>query len=211
MDVSNAAARFQSMQFRSEPEQRSEDAPREQTNGKANKGRPGQNRPRRRGKPLNDNGTTTGGDSRSTIPTAPSSESTSTDKPDEPAEPEDICIICASEVVYYAVPPCNHRSCHICSLRLRSLYQTKACPQCRVPAAETIFTSDSEKRFEDFSASEITNNDVSLGIKFTGKDIYIQTTNILDTRCPDTNCTYTAPGWDELKQHVSRSHQRTFW
>ena len=44
----------------------------------------------------------------------------------------EVCFICASPVVHNAVAPCNHRTCHICSLRLRALYKTKACAHCRV-------------------------------------------------------------------------------
>jgi len=44
----------------------------------------------------------------------------------------DVCFICASPVVHNSVAPCNHRTCHICSLRLRALYKTKACAHCRV-------------------------------------------------------------------------------
>jgi hypothetical protein len=44
----------------------------------------------------------------------------------------EVCIICASPVVYTAVSPCNHQTCHICSLRLRALYKSKACAHCRV-------------------------------------------------------------------------------
>jgi hypothetical protein len=44
----------------------------------------------------------------------------------------DVCFICASPVVHTSLAPCNHRTCHICSLRLRALYKTKACAHCRV-------------------------------------------------------------------------------
>ena len=44
----------------------------------------------------------------------------------------EVCFICASPVVYTAIAPCNHQTCHICSLRLRALYKTKACAHCRV-------------------------------------------------------------------------------
>ena len=44
----------------------------------------------------------------------------------------EVCFICASPVVHNAVGPCNHRTCHICSLRLRALYKNKACAHCRV-------------------------------------------------------------------------------
>ena len=44
----------------------------------------------------------------------------------------EVCFICASAVVHQALTPCNHRTCHICALRLRALYKTRACAHCRV-------------------------------------------------------------------------------
>jgi hypothetical protein len=44
----------------------------------------------------------------------------------------EICFICASPIQHTAVTPCNHRTCHICSLRLRALYKVKTCAHCRV-------------------------------------------------------------------------------
>jgi E3 ubiquitin-protein ligase ZNF598 len=49
--------------------------------------------------------------------------------PDAEAE---VCFICASTVVHNSVAPCNHRTCHICALRMRALYKTKDCAHCRV-------------------------------------------------------------------------------
>jgi hypothetical protein len=47
-------------------------------------------------------------------------------------EEGEVCFICASPVIHQALSPCNHRTCHICALRLRALYKTKACAHCRV-------------------------------------------------------------------------------
>lgn len=44
----------------------------------------------------------------------------------------EVCFICANPVVHYAVAPCNHKTCHICALRMRALYKTKDCAHCRV-------------------------------------------------------------------------------
>ena len=68
------------------------------------------------------------------IPTAKPATSTETPKadPDEEDEDVELCVICASEVVHTSIAPCNHSSCHICALRMRTLYKTKDCPQCRV-------------------------------------------------------------------------------
>lgn len=48
------------------------------------------------------------------------------------ADDGEICFICASNVAHTSVSPCNHRTCHICALRLRALYKNKACAHCRV-------------------------------------------------------------------------------
>lgn len=48
------------------------------------------------------------------------------------ADDGEICFICASNVEHTSVSPCNHRTCHICALRLRALYKNKACAHCRV-------------------------------------------------------------------------------
>jgi E3 ubiquitin-protein ligase ZNF598 len=44
----------------------------------------------------------------------------------------EVCFICASPVEHNSVAPCNHRTCHICALRLRALYKNKLCAHCRV-------------------------------------------------------------------------------
>lgn len=45
-----------------------------------------------------------------------------------------VCWICAEPVKYYSVPECNHRTCHVCSLRLRALYKKTDCTFCKVSA-----------------------------------------------------------------------------
>jgi E3 ubiquitin-protein ligase ZNF598 len=47
----------------------------------------------------------------------------------------DVCFICAEPVKYYSVSACNHRTCHVCALRLRSLYKKTDCTFCKVSAA----------------------------------------------------------------------------
>lgn len=52
----------------------------------------------------------------------------------------EVCFICASPVVHNSVSPCNHRTCHICALRLRALYKTRACAHCRVSYQARVLT-----------------------------------------------------------------------
>jgi hypothetical protein len=47
----------------------------------------------------------------------------------------DLCWICAEPIKYYAVSDCNHRTCHVCALRLRALYKKLECTFCKVRAA----------------------------------------------------------------------------
>lgn len=44
----------------------------------------------------------------------------------------EVCFICASTIEHTSIAPCNHQTCHICSLRLRALYKNRACAHCRV-------------------------------------------------------------------------------
>ena len=48
------------------------------------------------------------------------------------ADGDDVCFICAEPVKYYSVSVCNHRTCHVCSLRLRALYKKLDCTFCKV-------------------------------------------------------------------------------
>lgn len=52
----------------------------------------------------------------------------------------EVCFICASSVEHISVAHCNHRTCHICALRLRALYKTRACAHCRVSVSITRYT-----------------------------------------------------------------------
>ena len=55
----------------------------------------------------------------------------------EEEEEGDTCFICASNIDHISIAPCNHQTCHICALRLRALYKTRACAHCRVSAINT--------------------------------------------------------------------------
>ena len=48
------------------------------------------------------------------------------------SETTDLCWICAEPVKYYALSECNHKTCHVCALRLRALYKKVECTFCKV-------------------------------------------------------------------------------
>lgn len=120
----------------------------------------------------------------------------------------EVCFICASPVSHNSVAPCNHRTCHICALRLRALYKTKACAHCRTEAANVIFTDDAEKRYEDFQPADFYKEEKNLGISYEKAEILEDTVLLLRYNCPDQDCDVACLGWPDLHRHVRSLHQK---
>ncbi|KAK7960350.1 hypothetical protein PG988_011564 [Apiospora saccharicola] len=122
----------------------------------------------------------------------------------------EVCFICASPVVHQSVAPCNHRTCHICSLRMRALYKNKECAHCRTASQYVIFTDDATKRFEDYSTGEpdISSVDDNIGIRYAKEDIVGDTVLLLRYNCPDVDCDFAGLGWPDLHRHVKSTHNK---
>lgn len=125
---------------------------------------------------------------------------------EEEVEEAEVCFICASAVQHHAVAPCNHRTCHICSLRLRALYKTKTCAHCRTEAEHVVFTDDATKNFEDYAPADFFKSDDNLGIHFENPDIFEDTLLLLRYNCPDGECDVACLGWPDLHRHVKTAH-----
>jgi E3 ubiquitin-protein ligase ZNF598 len=54
----------------------------------------------------------------------------------------EVCWICASPIEHESIAPCNHRTCHICCLRMRALYKDKNCAHCRVYSLPSFFLQE---------------------------------------------------------------------
>ena len=128
-------------------------------------------------------------------------------KTEDDAEAE-VCFICASPVVHNSVAPCNHRTCHICALRLRALYKTRACAHCRTEAKFVIFTDDATKHYEDFTEADFQETDEVLDIKYEQKEIHSDTLLLLRYNCPDESCDIACRGWPDLHRHVRSIHHK---
>ncbi|WEW61370.1 RING finger domain-containing protein [Emydomyces testavorans] len=124
----------------------------------------------------------------------------------EDADDSDVCFICASRVEYMSVAPCNHQTCHICSLRLRALYKTKACAHCRTESSFVIFTHERAKRYEEFRDEDFARTDDNLGIKYETREIFEDTVLLLRYNCPDKDCDIACMGWPDLHRHVKSKH-----
>ncbi|KAI1390426.1 uncharacterized protein F4822DRAFT_235845 [Hypoxylon trugodes] len=134
-------------------------------------------------------------------------KSTEAEGGEEDVEAE-VCFICASPVIHQSVAPCNHRTCHICALRMRALYKNKECAHCRTLAPFVLFTDDATKRYQDYSDADVTSTDENIGIRYSNEDIVGDTVLLLRYNCPDDSCDFAGLGWPDLHRHVRAIHHK---
>ncbi|KAF9119723.1 hypothetical protein BGW39_011966 [Mortierella sp. 14UC] len=121
---------------------------------------------------------------------------------------EHSCFICTENIVIFAVSDCNHRTCHLCSLRLRALYKTKNCAYCKADQGVMIFSRHPEKAFQDYNLKSMAYYDRKLNIYFEDQEMYEDTMVLLRFNCPDPTCEVACPeGWNQLKSHVKKVHK----
>jgi hypothetical protein len=123
----------------------------------------------------------------------------------------EVCFICASPIQHTAVAPCNHRTCHICSIRMRALYKTKACAHCRAESDHVILTDNAEKNYEEFTAADFVESNDSLGIHFENTEVRDDTRLLLQYNCPEGDCDVACLGWPDLHRHVKTAHEKSMW
>ncbi|KAF9275276.1 hypothetical protein BGZ68_010914 [Mortierella alpina] len=120
------------------------------------------------------------------------------------------CFICTENIVIFAVSDCNHRTCHLCTLRLRALYKTKNCAYCKADQGIVIFSRDAEKPFQDYDLKAMAYFDRKLNVYFEDQEMYEDTMVLLRFNCPDPTCEVACPdGWNQLKSHVKKVHKLT--
>ncbi|KAG5642923.1 hypothetical protein DXG03_001874 [Asterophora parasitica] len=118
----------------------------------------------------------------------------------------DVCWICAEPVKYYSVSECNHRTCHVCALRLRALYKKTDCTFCKEPQSTVIFTVSPDALFASYAPESISFKDTKLSIFFETQEMMEETLILLRFNCPDSDCAYIGNGWGDLKLHVRATH-----
>ncbi|CAE6363209.1 unnamed protein product [Rhizoctonia solani] len=119
---------------------------------------------------------------------------------------EMICWICAEPVKFYALSECNHKTCHVCALRLRALYKRTDCTFCKHSQVSVIFTTSATKAYSNFTPNDIPFSDPKLQISFETKEMMEDTMILLRFNCPDADCDVIAQGWGDLKWHVKEKH-----
>lgn len=106
--------------------------------GRGSRGRGRGSEPTQRPKPQNDPAPaeiTDTVETPATPTTAPlpvTESATVVENSDAAPQGDDSCLICAEPMRYHSVPECNHRTCHVCALRLRALYKRQDCTFCKV-------------------------------------------------------------------------------
>ncbi|UKZ66088.1 uncharacterized protein TrAtP1_007270 [Trichoderma atroviride] len=178
--------------------------------GGAKRGRGGNNRGQGRGQKGTQDAAAAAATSTGSEAAAKENKAMAATRPDvdDDDDDADVCFICANPVAHHSIAPCNHKTCHICGLRMRALYKTKDCAHCRTPASYVIFTDDAEKRFEDYADRDFTSTDTNIGIKYTNEDIVGDTVLLLRYNCPDESCDFAGLGWADLHRHVKSAHHK---
>ena len=116
--------------------------------------------------------------------------------------------ICAEPAKLYSVGPCNHRTCHICAIRLRALYKVRECTFCKASLDHLIFTASPDKNFGDFTPADLPHSDKRLAVSFENQEALEDTLILLRFNCPDERCDVASTGWGDLKMHAKRDHDR---
>ncbi|POS81285.1 hypothetical protein DHEL01_v200335 [Diaporthe helianthi] len=143
---------------------------------------------------------------RGPVEPKPKAEGGDADANGDDDDEDEVCFICANPIQHHSVAPCNHKTCHICSLRLRALYKNKHCAHCRTSAPFVIFTDDPSKPFEAYTDADISSADENIGIRYTDENIVGDTVLLLRYNCPDLSCDFAGLGWPDLHRHVRTVH-----
>ncbi|KAL0091506.1 hypothetical protein J3Q64DRAFT_1830903 [Phycomyces blakesleeanus] len=163
--------------------------------------RPRQRAPKKKPKTPAETNPTETSTSKATEVETKSSEHTDEDE-------EELCFICTEPIVTYAVSACDHRTCHLCAVRLRALYKMRQCAYCKAEQKTVIFTKDPEKPFEAYTREDTPFFDKKLGGRFEDQQTYQDTSLLLQYNCPEPDCKVACEnGWGELKKHVKKAHE----
>ncbi|KAI0823569.1 hypothetical protein BC628DRAFT_1420857 [Trametes gibbosa] len=117
-----------------------------------------------------------------------------------------VCWICAEPVKYWSISECNHRTCHVCALRLRALYKKMECTFCKEPQPTVIFTTSPDAVWAAYTPDRIPYKDAKLSISFETQEMMEETLILLRFNCPDAQCDFIGNGWSDLKLHTRATH-----
>ncbi|GBC07131.1 hypothetical protein RclHR1_07280008 [Rhizophagus clarus] len=124
---------------------------------------------------------------------------------------DNICYICSDPIEIYSISKCNHRTCHLCSLRTRILLDSETCAYCRTQQNEILLTRDSEKSFEELKSASMNWITISeINVLCEDASIFHTVTHLMEFQCPSKNCNATCKDWHGLTNHVRIAHNKLF-
>lgn len=122
------------------------------------------------------------------------------------ADEGEICFICAQPVQYYALGVCSHRTCHVCAIKMRALYDKRECTFCKTELSEVIITEDSAASFGTYDLASFQYKDSKLSIFCETFQQLEELLGLLKFNCPHPQCSIVLANWRELKSHTASSH-----
>lgn len=128
----------------------------------------------------------------------------------EEGKDEESCIICTDTIIYAALSPCNHKTCHKCTFRQRALYNKRSCLVCRTENDHLIFTPEVKENYSSFKEEDIREKNDKYGILFTSEIVAKRTLQLLKFTCPFGDVGDLDYGsYEKLNEHLKISHNRT--
>ena len=116
---------------------------------------------------------------------------------------EELCFICAHPTKFWAIAPCEHRICSLCCLRLRGLYNNKACTMCKVEHAYVHITSLPHL---GFASTKAVASDEALGMMFESAECKMSVMSAMRLSCPYKGCKTILTNKNDLRRHVNTVH-----
>lgn len=124
-----------------------------------------------------------------------------------PCDPErETCLICAEPVRYYALGTCSHRTCHVCTIRMRALYKKRDCALCKTELPEVILSRDPQRPFDSYDLSTFEFKDPHLSVYCESFDQLDELLAYLKFNCPHPDCPSVLTNWSDLKAHTRAAH-----
>lgn len=121
-----------------------------------------------------------------------------------------VCLICAEKISIVALSPCNHPTCHKCSLRQRALYEKKQCLFCRSEVNDVIFTDDLTADYNELNSSfNFKFQEEKLGIRFTSEGVMNRSLELLKYKCSFGDTAKDFGSFKKLNEHLKHEHNRT--
>lgn len=118
------------------------------------------------------------------------------------------CLICAEHIIYAALTPCNHTTCHKCTFRQRALYEKNNCLICRSENDKIIITEQLDKGYDDIKVTDIVAFDEKYHVGFTQEYVEQDTLRLLENECQI--CHEIFPNFKELGDHAKEAHGKYY-